>query len=90
MRIEEIEAMAPEEIIERVRNSFLPEYKSLKNFKEKYFLMKNLKKNFPYVPESIIYMVIDRMSKKYDYSGQEEEFIEKFIKQIFPILSEKL
>ncbi|MBU1099039.1 MAG: hypothetical protein KKA84_01450 [Bacteroidetes bacterium] len=89
MRIEEIEAMAPEEIITRVKDSFLPEYTSLNNFREKYFLMKNLKKNFPYVPESIIYMIIDRTAKKYDYKEHKEEFIEKFVKQIFPILSEK-
>ena len=77
------------ELEQKVRDSLNDEYGSLDNFREKYFFTRAIKNKFPHVPESIIFMVVDRLSKKYDYSKDKDLFIKEFLNQIFPILSDK-
>lgn len=81
--------MHPEETKQKLLRVFKENQSSLKNFREKYFFMRKIKMEFPKAPESLIYLVIDRVTKRYNYDENSEKFIEVFLSQIFPILSGK-
>ena len=81
--------MEKEETKKKILEAFNRDYESLDNFRDKYSLMRNIKIAFNDIPESVIYLVIDRLCRSRDYKADKEKFKEAFVNQIFPVITGK-